>query len=125
MLESEMTNQIRCWTITAGLSFLTLSLNLIPVALAQDLTFEEAQIRTVNARKLMERKKKELDMVTLETDSARSSRDEIKRELEKSEAGLGELETRRSQLEGEYEALKKKWAEEASRLRKIHAEERR
>ena len=120
-----MTNQIRCWMMTAGLLFFILSLNSIPVALAEELTFEEAQIRTVNARKLMERKKKELDMVTLETDSARSSRDEIKRELEKSEAGLGELESKRSQLEGEYETLKKKWAEEASRLRKIHAEERR
>ncbi|MEL0029478.1 MAG: hypothetical protein VW778_01400 [Betaproteobacteria bacterium] len=120
-----MTNQIRCWTMTAGLLFLTLSLSPIPVVLAEELTFEEAQIRTVNARKLMERKKKELDMVTLETDSARSSRDEIKRELEKAEAGLGELESKRSQLEGEYETLKKKWAEEASRLRKIHAEERR
>ena len=120
-----MTNHIRCWTMTAGLLFFTLSLSPIPVVLAEELTFEEAQIRTVNARKLMERKKKELDMVTLETDSSRSSRDELKRELERAEAGLGKLESKRSQLEGEYETLKKKWAEEASRLRKIHAEERR
>ena len=94
-------------------------------ALANDLTFEDAQVRTAHAREQMESKKKELD-AALKTEALRSgelSKIEEKRAV--AEEKLTQASKLRENLEKEYETLQKKWAEEAKMLKKIFEEERR
>lgn len=97
----------------------------ISIAIAADMTFEDAQIRTVHARKAMEDKKKELEIFIEEAQKRRSVVTKLTTQLKSAQAALEAAEAQVLSVEKEYENLQKYWAEEAKRLKEIHSKERR
>jgi hypothetical protein len=97
----------------------------ISILLAADMTFEDAQMRTVHARKAMEAKKKELDILIEEAQKRRSVVTGLTAKLKVAQTALDAAEARVLSIEKEYENLQKSWAEEAKRLKEIHSKERR
>ena len=106
----------------AGIVFCAIA---ISIAIAADMTFEDAQIRTVNARKAMEDKKKELEIFIEEAQKRRSVVTKLTTQLKSAQAALEAAEAQVLSVEKEYENLQKYWAEEAKRLKEIHSKERR
>ncbi|MDC1311181.1 hypothetical protein N8Z26_01835 [Burkholderiales bacterium] len=92
---------------------------------AAEMTFEDAQIRTVHARKAMEDKKKELDVFIEEAQKKRSVVTKLTAQLKSAQTKLDDAEAQVLSVEKEYENLQKSWAEEAKRLKEIHKKERR
>ncbi len=99
--------------------------SLFQTVIAAEMTFEDAQIRTVHARKAMEEKKKSLDILMQEAQQRRSVVSDLTSRLQAAEKTLSESEERASKLEKEYESLKNTWAEEAKRLKEIYNKDRR
>ena len=97
----------------------------ISIVMAADMTFEDAQIRTVHARKAMEDKKKELEIFIEEAQKRRSVVTKLTTQLKSVQAALEAAEAQVLSVEKEYENLQKYWAEEAKRLKEIHSKERR
>lgn len=91
---------------------------------ANDLSFEDAQVRTAYAREQMERKKKQLDVSMQELDAARKKLNMLKQKLNLADSDVKAAESVAKNLEKEYEVLQKNWAEEAKRLKEIHRQER-
>ena len=105
-----------------GMFFCLLS---ISSSIAADMTFEDAQIRTVHARKVMEDKKKELDVFIEEAQKRRSVVTQLTAQLQAAQKKLDDAEAQVLSVEKEHENLQKSWAEEAKRLKEIHKQERR
>ena len=99
--------------------------SLLPTGIAAEMTFEDAQMRTVHARKAMEDKKKSLDILMQEAEQRRNVVSDLTSRLQAAEKNLNEFEGRANKLEKEYESLKNIWAEEAKRLKEIHNKDRR
>ena len=99
--------------------------SLLPTGIAAEMTFEDAQMRTVHARKAMEEKKKSLDILMQEAEQRRSVVSDLNLRLQAAEKNLNESEDRANKLEKEYESLKNTWAKEAKRLKEIHNKDRR
>ena len=97
----------------------------LPTLIAAEMTFEDAQMRTVHARKAMEDKKKSLDILMQEAEQRRNVVSDLTSRLQAAEKNLNEFEGRANKLEKEYESLKNIWAEEAKRLKEIHNKDRR
>ena len=97
----------------------------LPTLIAAEMTFEDAQMRTVHARKAMEDKKKALDILMQEAEQRRNVVSDLTLKLQAAEKNLDEYEGRANKLEKEYESLKNIWAEEAKRLKEIHNKDRR
>ena len=97
----------------------------ISILMAADMTFEDAQMRTVHARKAMEEKKKELDVLIEEAQKRRSVVAKLTTQLKAAQTALDASETQVLSIEKEYENLQKSWAEEAKRLKEIYSKERR
>ena len=97
----------------------------LPTLIAAEMTFEDAQMRTVHARKAMEDKKKSLDILMREAEQRRNVVSDLTSRLQAAEKNLNEFEGRANKLEKEYESLKNIWAEEAKRLKEIHNKDRR
>ena len=105
-----------------GLSCWVMSISMLS---ATDMTFDDAQMRTVHARKAMEAKKKELDIVIEEAQKRRSVVTGLTTKLKAAQTALDAAEAQVLSIEKEYENLQKSWAEEAKRLKEIHSKERR
>ena len=90
---------------------------------AAEMTFEDAQIRTVHARKQMEEKKRPYDAAVEEAQKRRGVVADLTANLKTAQARLDEAEAQVLSLEKEYENLQKIWAEEAKRLKEIHSKE--
>ena len=97
----------------------------LPTLIAAEMTFEDAQMRTVHARKAMEDKKKSLDILMQEAEQRRNVVSDLTSRLQAAEKNLNEFEGRANKLEKEYESLKNTWAKEAKRLKEIHNKDRR
>ncbi|MDA0360416.1 MAG: hypothetical protein O3A56_05970 [Proteobacteria bacterium] len=97
----------------------------ISIAIAADMTFEDAQMRTVHARKAMEDKKKELERFIEEAQKRRSVVTKLTTQLKSAQAAHEAAEAQVLSVEKEFENLQKSWAEEAKRLKEIHSKERR
>lgn len=111
----------RLWWV-AGIAFCVIS---VTIVMAADMTFEDAQMRTVHARKAMEDKKKELDVFVEEAQKRRSVVTRLTTQLKAAQTALDAAEAQVLSIEKEYENLQKSWAEEAKRLKEIHSKERR
>ena len=105
-----------------GLAFCVVSISIL---MAADMTFEDAQMRTVHARKAMEAKKKELDILIEEAQKRRSVVTELTTKLKSAQTALDAAQAQVLSMEKEYENLQKSWAEEAKRLKEIYSKERR
>ncbi|MDA0236938.1 MAG: hypothetical protein O3B03_00325 [Proteobacteria bacterium] len=92
---------------------------------AAEVTFEDAQIRTVHARKAMEEMKRPYDAAIEKSQTRRATVADLTAKLKAAQAELDEAEVQVLSLEKEYEKLQKIWAEEAKRLKEIHSKERR
>lgn len=108
------------WLVGMSLCFVSI---LSPMA--AEMTFEDAQIRTVHARQAMEDKKKELDIYIEEAQKKRSVVTKLTAQLKAAQTKLDDAEAQVLSVEKEYENLQKSWAEEAKRLKEIHSKERR
>ena len=111
----------RLWWVVS-IAFCVISISIL---MAADMTFEDAQMRTVHARKAMEEKKKELDVLIEEAQKRRSVVAKLTTQLKAAKTALDASETQVLRIEKEYENLQKYWAEEAKRLKEIYSKERR
>jgi septal ring factor EnvC (AmiA/AmiB activator) len=105
-----------------GIAFCVMSISIL---MAADMTFEDAQMRTVHARKAMEAKKKELDILIEEAQKRRSVVTGLTTKLKSAQTALDAAEAQVLSIEKEHESLQKSWAEEAKRLKEIYTKERR
>jgi uncharacterized protein HemX len=93
--------------------------------IAEEMTFEDAQMRTVHARKAMQEKQGPYDAAVEEAQKRRGVVADLTTNLKAAQAKLEEAETQVLSLEKEYQSLQKTWAEEAKRLKEIYSKERR
>ncbi|UCD67179.1 MAG: hypothetical protein JSW48_09945 [Betaproteobacteria bacterium] len=93
-----------------------------PALLAQneDLSFEQAQMRTAHARRQMEAMRREVKKAEAAEELALRDADQMKKRYDAAVREAEKATQVREQVEKNFAEAREKWSEEAARLKRIH-----